>query len=76
LLAEQQQQQASQASEDARRRIISATRGTTYTFELHVFRRQRTADGAQVVRDEGPHKRSVYWVPDRQRRGMNLDDAA
>ena len=54
---------------------ISATRGTTYSFELHVFRRPCTADGAPVRRDEGPHKRSVYWVPERQRRGMKPADA-
>lgn len=53
---------------------LSATRGTTWTFELHVFRRRTTADGLTVRQDEGPHKRSVFWVPERQLRGKK--DAA
>ena len=53
-------------------RSLSATRGTTYTFELHVFSRKETADGLVVRKAEGPHKRSVWWVPERQTRGRQL----
>ena len=45
------------------------TRGSFGDFELAVYRRDRTPTGAPVVRDEGPHGRSVFWVPERQTRG-------
>ena len=51
------------------RRSLSATRGTTYTFRLHVYRRSVTDEGLVVRKEEGPHKRSVFWVPERQIRG-------
>ena len=63
----QGQRMASSAGQgQVRSRTLSSTRGTTYTFELHVFRRTSTADGLAVRQDEGPHKRSVHWVPERQ----------
>ena len=77
-LADKQAEQAAAAAQAAQAaageagggaRSLSATRGTTFTFELHVFRRSTTADGLRVRKDEGPHKRSVYWVPERQLRG-------
>eukprot|EP00966_Prymnesium_polylepis_P143153 3304163-Prymnesium_polylepis.1 len=52
---------------------LSATRGTFEEiepeFRLLVYRQARTADGCVVHRGEGPHGRSVFWVPQRQVRG-------
>ena len=47
----------------------SVTRGSFGDFELAVYRRDRTPTGALVQRDEGPHGRSVFWVPESQTRG-------
>ena len=52
---------------------LSATRGTTFTFRLHVYRQARTAEGLAVLKAEGPHKRSVFWVPSLQVRGRPAD---
>uniref|UniRef100_A0A7S3B397 Formamidopyrimidine-DNA glycosylase H2TH DNA-binding domain-containing protein n=1 Tax=Haptolina ericina TaxID=156174 RepID=A0A7S3B397_9EUKA len=53
---------------------LSATRGTFAAieprFELLVYRQAAAPDGFAVRRDEGPHGRSVFWVPERQVRGI------
>ena len=55
----------------AARRPISPTRGTMAEFKLHVYRQQATSDGDHLVlQAEGPHKRSIFWVPHRQTGGM------
>lgn len=51
------------------RGAISATRGTTWTFELRAYRQTRTACGQPIVRAEGPHGRAVFWAPELQTRG-------
>ena len=48
---------------------LSVTRGE-FGFELCVYRRARTPDGAAVRRDDGPHGRGVYWVPEVQTCGL------
>ena len=63
------------AARGAGTRSLSATRGTTFTFELHVFRRTQTASGMAVRHSEGPHKRSIFWVEELQTRGR-VEDAA
>ena len=55
-------------------RSLSATRGTTYTFRLHVFRQARTTEGLVVRKADGPHKRSVFWVEELQVRGRVAED--
>jgi len=47
-------------------RSLSKTRGTMFTFQLYVYRHTTTSDGLAVRKDEGPHKRSIFWVPERQ----------
>lgn len=55
---------------DASAPTLSATRGTLTaiepSFTLLVYRRERTACGSRVLRDTGPHGRSVFWVPEMQ----------
>ena len=43
--------------------------GGNFGFELHMYRRATTPAGEAVRRDEAPHGRNVYWVPERQTRG-------
>ncbi|EOD35591.1 putative formamidopyrimidine-DNA glycosylase [Emiliania huxleyi CCMP1516] len=54
----------------------SATRGTFAAmeprFKLLVYRQAATADGLAVRVAEGPHGRSVHWVPERQVRGSTV----
>mmetsp|Transcript_24755 Transcript_24755/g.50214 ORF Transcript_24755/g.50214 Transcript_24755/m.50214 type:complete len:154 (+) Transcript_24755:277-738(+) len=56
-----------------------ATRGTFAAmqpqFELLVYRRVATPEGPVRV-DEGPHGRSVHWVPQRQVRGRTPESEA
>lgn len=58
-----------QRQAEGQRRSLSVTRGTTYTFRLHVFRQAKTAQGLVVRKADGPHKRSVFWVEELQVRG-------
>lgn len=37
-----------------------------YPFEFSVYSRSRSPDGRVVVKETGPHKRSVHWVPELQ----------
>ena len=57
---------------------VSITRGTFAAMEPR-FRllaySQEQAGGLPVRRDEGPHGRSVFWVPLRQVRGKGADRA-
>jgi formamidopyrimidine-DNA glycosylase len=48
--------------------VISATRGTTFTFQLYVYGRSFTNEGLRVRKDVGPHGRSIFWVPQQQQR--------
>ena len=56
---------------------VAATRGTFAAmqprFQLLVYRRE-VADGLAVRRNEGPHGRAVFWVPQRQTRGRPRED--
>ena len=54
---------------------LSVTRGE-FGFELRVYRRARTPEGAAVRRDDGPHGRGVYWVPEMQTRGRPPEGTA
>jgi formamidopyrimidine-DNA glycosylase len=51
---------------------LSATYGTFAemepAFQLLVYRRSE-ADGLPVRQEEGPHGRSIFWVPEKQTRG-------
>ena len=57
----------------------SVTRGTFAAirpqFELLAYRRTETPEGPVRV-DEGPHGRSVHWVPQRQVRGRTPEAEA
>lgn len=59
---------------DADADAVPRTRGA-FTFPLLVFRRDRTDAGLEVRRSLGPHGRSVFWVPELQRRGRPPDVA-
>lgn len=52
---------------------VSTTKGTWAeiepAFRLLVYGREQTDCGRAVRRDEGPHGRSVFWVPELQVRG-------
>eukprot|EP00316_Scyphosphaera_apsteinii_P024183 CAMPEP_0119326910 /NCGR_PEP_ID=MMETSP1333-20130426/69575_1 /TAXON_ID=418940 /ORGANISM="Scyphosphaera apsteinii, Strain RCC1455" /LENGTH=318 /DNA_ID=CAMNT_0007335349 /DNA_START=390 /DNA_END=1346 /DNA_ORIENTATION=- len=50
---------------------LSATFGTLFSFELYVYRKKRSPEGHPVLKDTGPHGRSVFWVSQRQTRGSN-----
>jgi hypothetical protein len=43
-----------------------------YPFEFSVYSRESSPEGLAVVKDVGPHKRSVYWVPDIQIIGKDI----
>ena len=52
-------------------RRLAPTRGTTFAFRLYVYRQMRSEDGHAVLRGDGPHGRSIFWVPERQTRGLS-----
>lgn len=54
----------------AARGDVSATYGTLFSFELYAYRRQTSPEGLAVRQEVGPHGRSVFWVPERQTRGL------
>jgi len=39
-------------------------------FAFRVYAQQKTPEGNMVVREEGPHKRTIHWDPLTQTRGM------
>lgn len=53
---------------------LSATRGTTWSFELRAYRQEQTPCGERIVKSEGPHGRAVFWSPTLQTRGWRPKD--
>lgn len=73
--------QASYDAQSARaiaagKRSLSATRNTLtkdepkFTFVVYSRLLTRTREALTVRKDEGPHGRSIFWVPEKQTRGV------
>ena len=75
--ASQRERQATRGEDgdDDEPRRLSATRGMPFDFKLHVYRREQNDAGDPVVREVGPHGRSIFWVPQRQTVGRLQPDS-